>query len=132
MADLITAVVVGSFGMLMLVVVLAFLLLRQRSGATRFEREDYYKVYRNRGGFSERRGKPPFKEDPISAQSRREARVLVAVLLGVTIASVAIAIIFRDLLEILLVLIFLPIIVRFVRARTDPRRRTRQDESHSY
>src|ERR1700722_7369789 len=108
MADLITPVIVATFGGTMVLIVLGFLLVRQRSGRPRFESQDYYKTYRRPDRFSQTQSQ---SRQGQTIQDRKEQRaVLIAVVVFVA-ASVALA--WYEPIEGLLLLFLLPIIVRF-------------------
>ena len=123
----------------MVVVVLGFFLVRQRSGRPRFESQDYYKTYRrtekntyrNASSFSSSSSSSSYRDEASMMQQRKEQRTMVAVIIAVAVAAIAISLVF-GLFEALLILFLLPVIVRLVRTRSDQRRRTQQDESHSY
>jgi Flp pilus assembly protein TadB len=130
MSDLITPIIVGSFGAAMLLVIYGFILVRQRSGRPRFESQDYYKSYRTPDRFSQK-PRSPFREDAPSQQEQKEQRTIIAIIIGLAVGAIAIAAIF-DYFEVLLIIFLLPVIIRYVRTRNQTRRREPQDESHSY
>jgi hypothetical protein len=126
MADLITPVIILSFTGTAVLVVLGFLLVRQRSGRPRFESQDYYKSYQR----PERRSGNPFKQDK-NAPDRNQNRIIGLVVLALVVTAVAVAILYNDPFEGLLIFVLLPVIVRFLRTRNEARRAPR-DESQSY
>jgi hypothetical protein len=124
MADLITPVIIATFGGAMALVVMGFLLVRQRSGKPRFESQDYYKSYRRPDRFSQPQYKPG--QSPQDQKQQRSILIAVVVLIGVSIALAV-----YEPLYGLLLLFLLPIIVRFMRARSETRRAP-HDENQSY
>ena len=129
MADLITPVIIGIFGIVAVLVVLAFLLVRQQGGKPRFETKDYYKSYKRNEGYS--RGGNPFKQGPV-VQDPDEQRAITAAIIGIAVIAILVSIFF-DIFEGLLVIFLLPIVVRFIRMRNEAnsRRNTARDESRS-
>ncbi len=124
MADLITPVILASFGGAVILVVLGFLLLRQRSGKPSFESQDYYKTYRRPDRFSQ----PQYRQGQSPQEQKQQRTILIAVIVLIG-ASIALAI--YEPLYGLLLLFLLPIIVRFMRARSETRRAP-HDENQSY
>jgi len=124
MADLITPVVVATFGGAMALVVMGFLLVRQRSGKPRFESQDYYKTYRR----PDRSTQPQYRPGQTPQDQKQQRAILIAVIVLIG-ASIALAI--YEPLYGLLLLFLLPIIVRFMRARSETRRAP-HDENQSY
>jgi Flp pilus assembly protein TadB len=127
MANLITPVILASFGGVVVLVVLGFMLARQRTGRPRFESQDYYKKYQRPERFSDNN---PFRQRDQNARVKREQRAILLAVSGLVILSIALAVFF-DPLEGLLLLFLLPIVVRFVRARYETRRAP-HDENQSY
>jgi len=125
MGDLITPVIVTTFAGVTVLVILGFLLVRQRSGRPRFESQDYYKSYRK-----PERTTSTFRPDR-TPQDRNQNRLIGAVIAAVVVLAIAISFYYRDPFEGLLIFILLPIIVRFIRARKETRRAPR-DENQSY
>jgi hypothetical protein len=125
MGDLITPVIVITFAGVTTLVILGFLLVRQRSGRPRFESQDYYKSYRK-----PERTTTTFRSDR-APPDRNQNRLIGAVIAAVVVLAISISIYYRDPFEGLLIFILLPIIVRFIRARNETRRAPR-DESQSY
>jgi hypothetical protein len=118
MTDLITPVIFISFGGVVLLVVLGFYMVMQRTGRPRFESQDYYKKYQRPDSFS----RSPFRgqtreQDP---RVKQEQRAILLVVIALVAMSVGIAI--YDPLEGLLLLFLLPIFVRIVRSRYETRR----------
>jgi len=126
MADLITPVIVTTFAGATVLVILGFLLVRQRSGRPRFESQDYYKSYRR----PDRASQSPFKQEK-NPQDRNQRRIIGIVIIAVIVTAIAISILYNDPFEGLLIFILLPVIVRFIRARNETRRAPR-DENQSY
>jgi hypothetical protein len=124
MADLITPVVIATFGGAMALVVMGFLLVRQRSGKPRFESQDYYKTYRR----PDRNTQPQYRPGQTPQDQKQQRAILIAVIVLIG-ASIALAI--YEPLYGLLLLFLLPIIVRFMRARSETRRAP-HDENQSY
>lgn len=115
MADMITLVIVGIFGLLALLLVMGFYVIQQRNGGSRFERHDYYKSYKSSGEYA--RGGNPFKAGPM-AQSQKEQRMITLAIAGVAILALLVSIFF-DVFEGLLIIFLLPVVVRFIRARNE-------------
>jgi len=129
MADLITPVITGIFAIIAVVVILAFVLVKQQSGKPRFETQDYYKSYKAKEGYS--RSGNPFKQGPIT-QEPSEQRTITAAIIGIAVIAIVVSIFF-DLFEGLLVIFLLPVVVRFIRMRNaaNSRRNTAHDERRS-
>jgi hypothetical protein len=125
MADLITPVILASFGGVAVLVFLGFLLLRQRSGKPRFESQDYYKKYQRPDRFSQ----SPFRGREQNPRAKREQQAILIVVIALVAMSIGLAI--YEPIEGLLLLFLLPIVVRFVRARYETRRAP-HDENQSY
>jgi len=128
MADLITPVILASFGGVVVLVVLGFLLARQRTGRPRFESQDYYKKYQRPDRFSS--SQSPFRQRDQNPRVKQEQRAILIAVTALVVMSIALAIFF-DPLEGLLLLFLLPIVVRFVRARYETRRAP-HDENQSF
>ena len=126
MADLITPVIVLSFTGTAVLVILGFLLVRQRSGRPRFESQDYYKSYQR----PDRRSGNPFKQEKNSPE-KNQNRLIGLVVLALVVTAIAVAILYNDPFEGILIFILLPVIVRFLRTRNETRRAPR-DENQSY
>lgn len=129
MSDLITLAIAGIFGVVTVLIVMAFLLVRQQTGKPRFETQDYYKSYKRSDGYSS--GGNPFKQTPMT-QDRKEQRSIAMAVLAVALIAVLVAIFF-DVFEGLLVIFLLPIVVRFIRMRGEANsdRNRAKDESRS-
>ena len=129
MADLITPVITGMFAIVAVVIILAFVLVKQQSGKPRFETQDYYKSYKGKEGYA--RSGNPFKQGPPS-RDQSEQRTITAAIVGIAVISIIVSIFF-DVFEGLLVIFLLPIVVRFIRMRNEAnsRRNTARDESRS-
>ncbi len=129
MADLITPVIFGIFGVTTALIVMAFVLVRQNTGKSRFETQDYYKSYKRNDNYS--RGGNPFKQVPQSPQ-QTEQRTIVTAIIAVAVIAILIAV-FLDVFEGLLVIFLLPIIVRFIRMRNEANsnRNKARDENRS-
>jgi len=127
LSDLITPVILSSFGGVVVLVVLAFLLARQRTGRPRFESQDYYKKYQRPERFSQNPFRGQRDQNP---RVKSEQRAILIAVVSLVVMSIALAIFF-DPLEGLLLLFLLPIVVRFVRARYETRRAP-HDENQSY
>jgi hypothetical protein len=125
MADLITPVIVVGFSATTVLVVLGFLLVRQRSGRPRFESQDYYKSYKR----PERRSTSPFRQEK-NVPDRNQNRLVGLAVVALVVIAIAVAVLY-DLFDGLLIFIFLPVIIRFIRTRSETRRAPR-DESQSY
>jgi hypothetical protein len=126
-SDLITPVILSSFGGVVVLVVLGFLLARQRTGQSRFESQDYYKKYQKP---ADRFSQSPFRQRDQNPRVKQEQRAILIAVVVLVVMSIALAIFF-DPLEGLLLLFLLPIVVRFVRARYETRRAP-HDENQSY
>jgi hypothetical protein len=125
MSNLITPVILASFGGVVVLMFLGFFLLRQRSGKPRFESQDYYKKYQRPDRFSQ----TPFRNREQNPRVKREQRAIIIVSVVLVAMSIALAIV--EPIEGLLLLFLLPIIVRFVRARYETRKAP-HDENQSY
>jgi hypothetical protein len=125
MTDLITPVIITTFGGVVVLVVLGFFLVRQRTGKPRFESQDYYKKYQRPDRFS----RAPFRPRDQDPRAKREQRAILLVVVALVSMSIALAI--YEPIEGLLLLFLLPIVVRFVRARYETRRAP-HDENQSY
>jgi len=125
MADLITPVILASFGGVVVLVILGFLLVRQRAGKPRFESQDYYKKYQRPDRFSQ----SPFRPREQNPRTKREQQAILIVVIALVAMSIGLAI--YEPIEGLLLLFLLPIVVRFVRARYETRRAP-HDENQSY
>ena len=129
MADLIAPVIISSFAGVAVLVILGFLLVRQRSGRPRFESQDFYKSYRRPERSS---SSSPFRQQQErTPQERNQNRIIGVVIIALVITAIAVAILYNDPFEGLLIFVLLPVIVRFLRARNETRRAPR-DESQSY
>lgn len=128
MADLITLVIAGIFGVVTLLVVMVFVLIKQQSGKPRFETQDYYKSYKRTDGYVS--GGNPFKQAPL--QDRKEQRTITIAVIAIALIAVLVAIFF-DIFEGLLIMFLLPIVVRFIRMRDEANgnRNKARDESRS-
>ncbi|MCL4517574.1 MAG: hypothetical protein M1587_00065 [Thaumarchaeota archaeon] len=124
MSDLITPVIFSIFGGVMLVAVFGFYLFMKSSSKPRFETRDYYETYR--GGY--RRGGNPFKK-PQTPAERVEQRNIAIIVAGLVLLAIAVSVLF-DVFEGLLIIIMLPVVVRFLRARREEsKRRAENDEN---
>lgn len=130
MVDLITPVIFASFGGVVALVVLGFLLVLQRTGRPRFESQDYYKKYQRPVADRFSSSQSPFRQREQDPRIKREQRAILIAVTALVVMSIALAIFF-DPLEGLLLLFLLPIVVRFVRARYETRRAP-HDENQSY
>ncbi len=129
MADLIAPVIISSFAGVAVLVVLGFLLVRQRSGRPRFESQDYYKSYKR----PERSSSSPFRQQQErTPQERNQNRVIGVVIIALVVTAIAVSILYNDPFEGLLIFILLPVIVRFLRARNETRRAPRDESQSSY
>jgi len=125
MTDLITPIILTTFGGVVVLVILGFLLVRQRTDKPRFESQDYYKKYQRPDRFSQGSYRPKDQDPRVKA----EQRAILLVVVGLVGMSIALAI--YQPIEGLLLLFLLPIVVRFVRARYETRRAP-HDENQSY
>jgi Flp pilus assembly protein TadB len=126
MDDLITLVILASFSGVVVLVVLGFFLVRQRSGRSRFESQDYYKSYQRQDRFSQG---SPFRQREQNPRVKAEQQAILLVVVALVATSIALAI--YDPIEGLLLLFLLPIVVRVVRSRYETRRAP-HDENQSY
>ncbi len=124
MTDLITPVILTSFGGVVVLVVLGFLLVRQRTGKPRFESQDYYKKYQRTDRFSQ----GPFRQKDQNPKVKEEQRAILIAVIALIAMSISLA--FYDPIYGLLLLFLLPIVVRFVRARYETRRAPRDDNQY--
>lgn len=130
MADLITLVTIGIFGVMTVLFVMFFILLKQ-SGKPRFENQDNYKSYELNDGYANRGN--PFKQVP-SNQDRREQQTIRNVIIPLVVTAILVAIFF-DIFAGLLIIFSLPIVVRFIRMRNEPnsnRNKARNENRSSY
>ena len=129
MADLITPVLVGIFGVVTVLVVMTFVLIRKQSGKPRFETKDYYKSYKRSDGYSS--GGNPFRQGPLT-QDRKEQRFCNIRSHSDCNSSSRVSIFF-DVFEGLLIIFLLPVVVRFIRMRDEANsnRNKARDESRS-
>ncbi|HYB03425.1 MAG TPA: hypothetical protein VED17_03110 [Nitrososphaerales archaeon] len=125
LADLITATILASFSAVVVLVVLGFLLVRQRVGKPRFESQDYYKKYQRPDRFSQ----SPFKSREQDPRAKREQQMILTAVIALVAFSIALAI--YEPLYGLLLLFLLPLVVRLVRSRYETRRAP-HDENQSY
>jgi hypothetical protein len=125
LTDLITPVILSSFGGVVVLIVLGFLLVRQRTGNPRFESQDYYKRYQKTDRYSQ----SPFRQGAQNPRVKEEQRAVLVVVIALVAMSIALAI--YDPLYGLLFLFLLPILVRVVRSRYETRRAP-HDENQSY
>lgn len=124
MTDMITPVILASFGGVVALVFLGFLLVMQRTGKPRFESQDYYKKYQRRDTVQ-----GPFKSREQNLRVKQEQRAILLAVIALVAVSIALAI--YEPIEGLLLLFLLPIVVRFVRARYETRRAP-HDENQSF
>ncbi|MDG6997584.1 MAG: hypothetical protein JRN15_00550 [Nitrososphaerota archaeon] len=126
MTDLITPMILSIFGGVMAIISFGFYLFMKSSSKPRFETQDYYETYRGRGSYP--RGRNPFKKTQTPAE-RIEQRNLTIIVVGLVILAIAVSVAL-DIFEGLLIIIMLPVIVRFVRARNEEnKRRAENDEN---
>jgi Flp pilus assembly protein TadB len=125
LADLITAVILLSFSAVVVLVVLGFLLVKQRAGKPRFESQDYYKKYQRPDRFSQ----SPFRSREQDPRVKREQQMILTSVIALVAFSIALAI--YEPLYGLLLLFLLPLVVRVVRSRYETRRAP-HDENQSY
>ena len=131
MTDVITLAVIGIFGVVTILVVLVFLLIRQQSGRPRFETQDYFKSYKRGDGYVNS-GNPFKPGTPV--QERREQRSIAIAVVAIALLAILVGIFF-DVFEGLLVIFLLPIVVRFIRMREEAngnRNRARDENRSSY
>lgn len=121
---MITPVILASFGGVVALVFLGFLLVMQRTGKPRFESQDYYKKYQRRDTVQ-----GPFKSREQNLRVKQEQRAILLAVIALVAVSIALAI--YEPIEGLLLLFLLPIVVRFVRARYETRRAP-HDENQSF
>ena len=126
MTDLITPIIVSTFGGVMALIIFGFYLLIRSGSKQKFETRDYYETYRSRAGYP--RGGNPFKKTQTPSE-KIEQRTLTVIVIGLVILAIAVSI-FLDIFEGLLIIIMLPVIIRFVRARREEsKRRAENDEN---
>ena len=131
MADLITLAIAGIFGVVSILVVMVFFLIKQQSGKPRFETQDYYKSYKRNDGYAS--GGNPFKQGPL-LQDRKEQRSIAMAVIAIALIAVLVAVFF-DIFEGLLIIFLLPIVVRFIRMRDEAnsnRNKARDENRSSY
>lgn len=116
------------FGLVTILVVTAFILIIRQSGKPRYENRDY-KSYRRNEGYATGN---PFKRGSPS-QDRNEQRTIAAAVVAIVVLAV-LATIFFDVFVGLLIIIFLPVVVRFIRMRNqnNDRNRARGESRSSY
>ncbi|MDG6906200.1 MAG: hypothetical protein JRN20_10495 [Nitrososphaerota archaeon] len=131
MSDLITFTITGIFGVVSILVIMLFLLIRQQTGKPRFETQDYYKSYK-RGDGHYGKGNP-FKPSPMT-QDRKEQRSIAMAVAAVALIAVLVSIFF-DVFEGMLVIFLLPIVVRFIRMKSEgssDKNRAKDESRSSY
>ena len=127
MADLITLVTVGMFGLVTVLFVMFFILIKQQSGKPRFQTQDNYKSYKLNDGYAS--GGNPFKQAPLS-QDRREQQTIRNVIIPIVVIAILVSIFF-DIFAGLLIIFLLPIVVRFIRMRSEPNSNKARNENRS-
>jgi hypothetical protein len=114
MVDVITLFVAGMFGVVTVLFVMFFILLRQQNGKHRFETQDYYESSKRDGHVSTGN---PFKRSP-PGQVRTEQPSSGIVIIALIIIGIAVSIFFDVLLG-FLIIFSMPMIVRFIRMRSE-------------
>ncbi len=115
MTDVITLVIAGIFGVVTVLIVMAFLLIRQQSGKPRFETQDYFKSHKRNDGYAS--GGNPFRQGPLT-QEREQQRTITIAIVAIAVVAVLVSIFF-DVFEGLLIIFLCPIVVRFIRMRDE-------------
>jgi Mg2+/citrate symporter len=115
MADLITLIIAGMFGVVSVLFVSFFILIRQRNREPRFETQDYYKSHKRNDGYASRGN--PFKHAPQN-QDRREQPPFAVVSIALVVIGIVVSIFF-DMFVGFLIIFSLPIVVRFIRMRSE-------------
>ncbi|MHB1869162.1 MAG: hypothetical protein ACYCPP_09495 [Nitrososphaerales archaeon] len=125
MIDFITLAIAGMFGVVTVLFVMFFFLIRQQSGKLRFGTQDYRKSYDRNGRYAS--GGNPFKQGP--SQNRGEQQTIRAVIIPLAVIAILVSIFF-DIFAGLLIIFLLPVVVRFIRMRNEPNSNKARNENH--
>lgn len=128
MIDFITLAIAGMFGVVTVLFVMFFILIRQQNGKLRFGTQDYRKSYKRNGGYTN--GGNPFKQAPPS-QNRGEQQTIRAVIIPLAVIAILVSIFF-DIFAGLLIIFLLPVVVRFIRMRNEPHSNKARNENRSF
>ncbi len=127
MIDPITLVAVGMFGVVTVLFVMFFILLRQQRGKIFFETQDHQKSYKRNSVYAS--GGNPFKQGQPS-QNRGEQQTMRLVIIPLVVIAILLSIFF-DLFAGLLIIFLLPVVARFIRMRNEPNSNKARHENRS-
>jgi len=126
MIDFITLAITGIFGVLTVLFVMFFLLIRQQSSKHRFGTRDYLNSYKRAGSYAS--GGNPFKQRPPN-QNQKEQQTIRAVIIPLAVIAILVSIFF-DIFAGLLIFFLMPVVIRFIRMKNEPNSNKARNENH--